>query len=99
MSVLDISGDMYADMTGTETAARLKGAADRKIDSLRETRILATLLRNAHFKGSVTEREYMPLPGDEVTPEQSAKTTFMALAAAMGVEPTIEEINPADYES
>lgn len=96
MGRLNILPDVYYDLTGPETAALMAGAEDREIFQLRNTRIVATLLRNAHFSKPVSETEFMPLPGDENTTVRGSspaeqEALFQMFQNAFGGEITIED--------
>lgn len=100
---LGITPEQYYDLTGTETAALLKGVDDRELFTLRLERKALTMFRNANFKGSVTESEYMPLPGDDESSGLQLKSqytdpevAFMMLGSVMGGELTITNVG---YES
>jgi hypothetical protein len=75
--------------------AMMEGESDRELLQLRQTRLLGTLLRNAHFQGKVTEAEFMPLPGDiaakhKQIEEADPSAAFYMLAQAMGGTVTVE---------
>ncbi|WP_190888484.1 hypothetical protein [Spirosoma profusum] len=72
-----------------------EGENDRETLLMWLCRRIATLIRNAHFKDSVSEYDFMPLPWDDEQRSRQqgmdAQAAFMSLAAAMGAEIVREE--------
>ena len=89
----------YFDLTAAETSALLDGVEYREVFELRQTRRIATLLRNAHFEGPVSETEYMPLPGDHrrtaLKGHTDPEVAFHLLGGLMGGEMTEEPTDPS----
>ena len=81
---LNISPAMYHDLTLPEVNALLEGCHEREVDAWRQTRLLATLIRNSFAKDAVTETEFMPLPGDPEKGVLPPDVLFHQLAAVMG---------------
>ncbi|MVM28407.1 hypothetical protein GO755_00070 [Spirosoma sp. HMF4905] len=93
LSKLGIMPSAYADLTISETTALLRGVRDRELLSLQQTRIVASLLRNAHFAKPVSAQEFMPLPGDKPvigSVWNDPKEAFYLLAQQMGSVITVE---------
>ncbi len=65
MAKLQLLPDRYYDLTPAETAALTKGKNDQEVFALFNTRIVASLIRNAHFEKPIPAEKFLPLPIDK----------------------------------